>query len=185
MRKITKGRLTDVIIRTVAFSTMLTTALVAPNALKALDKPSRILINKLNERERKRIITETLSYMRYNGMIDDNFQHGVKLTAKAHKRLAKLKYDDIALPEKRRWDGVWRLVIFDVNERNKYQRDLLRLKLRELGFGTLQRSVYIYPHPCRNEIAKISGYLNITDRVMYVETQHIDNDESLRNHFRV
>ncbi len=43
------------------------------------------------------------------------------------------------------WDGYWRIVIFDISEKNKAKRNILRNKLVELGFGKWQRSIYISP----------------------------------------
>lgn len=44
------------------------------------------------------------------------------------------------------WDGRWRIVIFDIAEIDKNTRELLRDKLRQLGLGMLQESVWITPH---------------------------------------
>jgi phenylacetic acid degradation operon negative regulatory protein len=45
----------------------------------------------------------------------------------------------------RRWDGQWRMVVFDVPERQKGRREKLRTYLRARGFGYLQNSVWITP----------------------------------------
>lgn len=65
----------------------------------------------------------------------------LRLTNKANK---KLKRDfPIFKMQKRKWDKKWRLVIFDISEETRSTRDLLRDKLKELGFGMLQKSIYI------------------------------------------
>lgn len=46
----------------------------------------------------------------------------------------------------KKWDGKWRVVVFDIQEKQKRTRDVLRLKLKELGFGMLQESVWVSPH---------------------------------------
>lgn len=51
-----------------------------------------------------------------------------------------------------KWDGRWRIVIFDIKEKKKFLRDGLRNKLLSLGFGMWQRSVYITPHAIGQEI---------------------------------
>ncbi|MCL5090630.1 MAG: hypothetical protein M1514_01325 [Patescibacteria group bacterium] len=48
--------------------------------------------------------------------------------------------------QKQKWDGKWRLVIFDIKERYRKDRDLLRIKLKELGFGMIQESVWLSPY---------------------------------------
>jgi phenylacetic acid degradation operon negative regulatory protein len=47
----------------------------------------------------------------------------------------------------RAWDGLWRLAIFDVPESRNSDRDRLRRYLVRCGFGCLQNSVWITPHP--------------------------------------
>jgi phenylacetic acid degradation operon negative regulatory protein len=47
----------------------------------------------------------------------------------------------------RRWDGVWRIVAFDIPESALALRTRLRRRLRDFRFGWLQKSVWISPHP--------------------------------------
>lgn len=66
------------------------------------------------------------------------------------------------------WDRTWRLVIFDVEEKSKRDRDSLRWKLKELGFAMLQESVWISPLPLEKELReyfvsqKIRGEVLVT-----------------------
>lgn len=52
------------------------------------------------------------------------------------------------------WDGKWRLVIFDLPEERKIRREALRRKLYELGFGQLQKSIYISPFDFVQDMAE-------------------------------
>ncbi len=65
------------------------------------------------------------------------------LSGKGLKKLGR-KFSYFRLQNKN-WDGYWRLVIFDIDEKKKYLRDKLRAKLQELGFGMWQKSIYISP----------------------------------------
>jgi phenylacetic acid degradation operon negative regulatory protein len=47
----------------------------------------------------------------------------------------------------RPWDGVWRIVAFDIPETDASLRARLRRKLHEHRFGWLQNSVWISPDP--------------------------------------
>ncbi len=49
----------------------------------------------------------------------------------------------------RAWDGRWRLVVFDIPTARDSDRTRLRRRLRSLGFGYLQKSVWITPDPLR------------------------------------
>lgn len=48
--------------------------------------------------------------------------------------------------QSRKWDGLFMMVIFDIAEINRHTRNKLRFKLKELGFGMLQKSVWISPY---------------------------------------
>jgi phenylacetic acid degradation operon negative regulatory protein len=48
---------------------------------------------------------------------------------------------------RRRWDGRWRLILFDVPEARRKVRSELRSYLHNHGFGCLQNSVWITPDP--------------------------------------
>ena len=52
---------------------------------------------------------------------------------------------------RRSWDGRWRLVLFDLPAAEGTKRNQLRNFLRSSGFGWLQKSVWISPHPLKEE----------------------------------
>lgn len=56
----------------------------------------------------------------------------------------------------RRWDGRWRMVLFDVPESHSAARNQLRHYLQRRGFGFLQNSVWITPDPVKAERALLS-----------------------------
>ncbi len=64
-----------------------------------------------------------------------------------------------------KWDGKWRVVIFDVPQEFHNQRNLLRLKLKTLGFYMIQKSVFVFPYPCEEELSECSSRLKVVDYV--------------------
>lgn len=54
--------------------------------------------------------------------------------------------------QQKRWDGKWRFVIFDIPEQQRLLRGLVRDKLKHLGFGMWQKSVYASPHDVVREV---------------------------------
>jgi phenylacetic acid degradation operon negative regulatory protein len=69
----------------------------------------------------------------------------------------------------RDWDGRWYLVSFDIPETQKTSRNLLRKKLLMLGFGKLQRSLWISPYDHIKEVRKIVTHYHLEK---YVEVFH-------------
>lgn len=61
-----------------------------------------------------------------------------------------------------RWDGLWRLVVFDVPEKKRWLRDDLRDKLLELGFACWQRSVWVTPFDVGREVSEYLESANLS-----------------------
>jgi phenylacetic acid degradation operon negative regulatory protein len=78
-----------------------------------------------------------------------NGQMYLRLTSSGSARISE---DIPLLKYSRNWDGLWRLVIFDIEEKAKNKRQSLRQKLVSLGFGQWQKSVYITPFALENEM---------------------------------
>lgn len=78
-----------------------------------------------------------------------------RLTAEG--RLRALGGRDPVKQWSRAWDGFWRLVVFDVPTSQNAVRARLRRLLRDRGFGYLQNSVWLTPHPMAEEIELLRG----------------------------
>lgn len=74
---------------------------------------------------------------------------------------------------KQKWDKKWRLVFFDIEEKNRGQRDLLRAKLYELGFGQLQESVYLSPFPIEKEMEEFLAARGLSQKVFLLVSQEL------------
>ena len=81
------------------------------------------------------------------------------------------------------WDGKWRAVIFDVPEKFRWGRDSLRKKLRELGFRELQKSVFVFPYDCKDEIDFIIEFYKMRKYVRFGVFDYIDNAVHLKEFF--
>lgn len=88
------------------------------------------------------------------------------------KKLIQRDFPMLAL-QNREWDGRWRIVMFDVEEINKQARERLRVKLKELGFGMLQKSVFISPHDIIKDFIEFSEASGIKDYLYILETHKL------------
>lgn len=79
-----------------------------------------------------------------------NNQVYLRLTSQGNKKL-KQDIPLLALSQKP-WDKKWRLVAFDIPQKEFWRRDTLRRQLVSLGFGKWQRSVYISPYDLTQEV---------------------------------
>lgn len=83
------------------------------------------------------------------------------------------------------WDRKWRVVIFDVPERNRKQRDKLRLELVNLGFIKLQASVWVTPWAFTDDLREIFQLLHLRPYMRLLEVNQIDSDHDLLRLFSV
>lgn len=84
-----------------------------------------------------------------------------------------------------KWDGKWRLVVFDIPEKLKKGRDALREKLKKLGFYELQKSVFVFPYECKNEIEFIIEFFHLRKYVRFGVLESIDNTLHLKKIFNL
>lgn len=73
---------------------------------------------------------------------------------------------------RKKWDGKWRVVIFDIPEKKRKRRDDLRDQIKGLGFGMLQESVWISPFPIEEELVELFSSSKIYGQVL-VSRSHI------------
>ena len=88
-----------------------------------------------------------------------------RLTAEGVERLSKQQRRKIIAGQKK--DGISRLVIFDVPERERRKREALRAALIEYDFRQLQKSVWI------GEIALPTEFIELVDRLELTNHVHL------------
>lgn len=109
----------------------------------------------------------------------------VVLSEFGKKKALEYKIDEITIKTPTEWDGKWRIVIFDIPERQRKARDALRVKLKELRFYELQKSVFVFPYHCRDEIDFIIEFFNIRPFVRYAEMINPTNEAQLKLKFNL
>lgn len=89
------------------------------------------------------------------------------------KKFPTLKY------RRYKWDGVWRLVVYDVNESEKNLRARLRTKLRHIGFIFVQKSVWISPFPVEKDLEEFFKANGLWGRILLFKAT-LPKEESLK-----
>ncbi len=122
---------------------------------------------------KKTSLSKALKRLRENGMIDfvDDKTLTFRLTNSGKDRALWIKMKE----EKSDWDGKWRLVIWDIPETRRSIRDLLRSKLKELGFTQFQKSVWGSKKNCTNILREFIKQVGIEKWVMVIESDNIGN----------
>ena len=77
-----------------------------------------------------------------------------------------------------RWDGKWRIVIFDIPQKLHTKRVSFTRKLKQLGFYPIQKSVYVLPYFCEEEVGSFVGALKIAKYVSIIRADSLGSNEN-------
>lgn len=103
----------------------------------------------------------------------------IQLTQKGKDRIKKEIISKMKIKVPKKWDYKWRMVVFDIPENKKKARDILAKKLKQLGFHPLQKSVFVFPFDCREEIERIKNLYEVGRHVQYIVAEQIETEENL------
>ena len=160
---------------------MLTVAIMAPNAVQLFGMGSnRYTVPRTPLRR-------TLRRFERNGLVErvssERTAWKYQLTKKGREVLKRKAVESIKIMKLPRWDGKWRIVVFDIPENLRSVRDAFRKKLRGLGFRYVNLSVWVCPYECQDEINAIVEYFKIGKYVRYIRADYFDGAEQAEKMF--
>ena len=111
----------------------------------------------------------------------------IELTDRGNKLIRLYDLENMKLKIPPRWDGTWRMVIYDIPTHQKKASDALREKIKELGLYQLQRSVWISPYECLGEIEFLCSIfdIDINTCVHYLKIKEIPREKEIRDFFHL
>lgn len=109
----------------------------------------------------------------------------VKITDKGKQKILQFGIENVTISKPEKWDGKWRLVLYDIFSKKKSVRDRLQKYLKSGGFYPLQESVYLHAYPCEKEVEFLRYYLGLEGEVRLILTDSIENDEQFRSFYGV
>ncbi|MBI2049577.1 CRISPR-associated endonuclease Cas2 [Candidatus Roizmanbacteria bacterium] len=95
------------------------------------------------------------------------------LEEKGKRKILQYKIDELRIKETSNWDGLFRIVTFDIPEDKRIAREMFRKKLTDLGFQKLQKSVFVIRFPCKGEVDFLRHSLEIAPYVLYIVAKDI------------
>lgn len=177
--------LTKAILIAIGTGTVIAMALMAPNAIQIL-KPF-LGKGKRKDHDTKRI-RQALAALKRRRLIAYTEKNGemiLRVTQQGKTHLRKFAIETMALP-RGSWDRRWRIIIFDIPEERGGARRAFQQQLRSLGAMRLQKSVFVYPHECLDEIDALTSFWDIPRFVHYLRANDLGRAEgSARKFFRL
>ena len=103
-------------------------------------------------------------------------QKYAKINPKGKNKLNSLILDSNSTLVSTSWDGLWRIILLDLPENRKNERESLRYLLKKAGFVCLKNSAWISPFPFEHLFTNIKKDLGLTNEMMIIVTEHIDEE---------
>ncbi len=104
------------------------------------------------------------------------------LSKQGRKRALVYKMDEMRV-RPTAWDGKWRMVAFDIPEDKKKTRESMRFHLQKIGLKKYQRSIFICPYPCNDEIEFLVEFYQMRPFVRQIVAESIDNELHFKQKF--
>ncbi len=107
------------------------------------------------------------------------------LTEKGKEKAFTYNLDEMEIKKPERWDKKWRIVLFDIPEKTRKIRDAFRYHLNQLGFYEFQKSVFVHPFDCLDEIDYLIEFYGARKFIRFVIAESLDNELHLKAHFKL
>ncbi len=98
----------------------------------------------------------------------------VKITKKGKVKVNSLRLETGEALAPLTWDGLWRIIILDIGEDRKSEREALRYLLKKANFVCVKNTVWISPYPYEHLFTNIKKDLDLTTELMIIVTDKLD-----------
>ena len=177
-----KGELAKDILKNLAIGGVLAAGFALPNIVQLLD-----FFGGTESSERRKIM-RALDKMKKRKLVRIYEKDGfdvVEITESGKKKVFSYNLENIKIIRPKKWDGYWRVIIFDIPEKNKKARRALSFKLNDMEFFPLQKSVFVCPFECDKEIDFVAEFFGVRRYVKRILAKEIENEDVLKRFYNL
>lgn len=180
-KKETEVSLARIVLGVLVVGGVVAFASIAPNAVQLFGP----LLKKKPQYAQASRIRRALADLKRQGLVEKKTGESWTATA-AGKRLVELA-DGAATLAQEKWDGKWRVVMFDIPEEKRAVRNRLREYLAMAGFLQLKNSAWVYPYPVGEYVALVTAELRLSigTELLVLETGRFTGDARLHKAFKL
>ena len=152
--------------------------------IKILSEKPAVSVGELEDRivldkDSQYALNRSIKSLKDAGLID-NIDSGqnqyAKLTKEGKKKANSLKLEGENAIISNTCDGNWRIILLDLPEERKSEREALRYLLKKAGFACLKNSVWISMYPFEHLFTNIKKDLNLSTELIIIVTDKIDKE---------
>lgn len=112
----------------------------------------------------------------YAEMHDSGQQDYVRITKRGKIKLNSMTLEGGDALVSTTWDGFWRIIILDIPENRKSEREALRYLLKKANFICIKNTVWISPYPYEHLFTNIKKDLGFSTELMIIVTDKLDEE---------
>ena len=172
-----RKNLQKLILETVAVAGILSVTMIAPSVIGAMGK-----LGIIPKRRQSEYVSSSASKLAKRGLLLYDGKR-YQMTSKGESLLRCWQFADFKLQKPKRWDGKWRVMIFDIPEKKKRVREQIRHIFDQAGLRRLQDSVWVYPYDCEDVITLLKTDFSVGKDLLYLIVDELENDKHLREEF--
>lgn len=151
----------EILLSILAVAGAITLAAAAPNAIQAFSSfAKRSGQGRILYKDKLKRVTKSFYYLKNKRYVEvkpkDN-DFNITLTDKGKRKIEALRFETMMVPKSNWWDGRFWQVAADIPTKQfRAGADALRKKLKQMGFYSLQRTLWFYPFDPRKEVEVIA-----------------------------
>ncbi|MCK9578798.1 CRISPR-associated endonuclease Cas2 [bacterium] len=137
-------------------------------------RPTKIWFEKYFKDRKKQNFYSTIYRLKRDGYLkikNGQSGDGYFLTPKGENKILTIKIRD--LEKKKNSKDEWLMIIFDIPENMRRNRDMLRQFLYTLGFQKVQQSVWISPYEVYDKLKVVVNNLNIRKYIKILKVKEL------------
>ncbi len=169
-----RGELAKEILKGLAVGGLIVASFALPNLPQVF---SFFGIKSSRNRYRMKRAIDSLQRQKLIDLYEKGEEMVMEIAEKGNKRILKYKFDEMRIERPKKWDGYWRIIAFDIPQKYKRARDALNRKLKEIEFYPLQKSIFIIPFECRDEVDFIGEFFNVRKYIKYFLVKNLDTED--------
>jgi len=173
------------ILLTVAKTGIIIVATTSPFFLSAFIKEYFKHLSQKQKQARRRALyeLERRKYLSFDENKDGTMT--IKLTHQGKLVVRRYNLEEMQIRKPKKWDGQWRVLLYDIPTSSKQAADAFREKLKELDVHQLQKSVWVSPYDFIGEVEFLCGAfdIDINKYVLYFTTPQIPKERQLKKHY--
>jgi len=135
-----------------------------------------------NEAKEKYAISRSIKNLTDDGLVECfNSEHKqyFRLTSEGKQKFNQISLEGDGSLVSIEWDGYFRIIILDLPEERKSEREALRYLLKKAGFICIKNSVWISMYPFEHLFTNIKNDLGLSTELMIIVTDKLDEKTKL------